>query len=362
MSKKITLSIALSLVACWMAVSLAFAQAEPATQPPGGGRRGVGQILFLEADRFSLSTRADRQQTFYVNESTLYRNAQGYALSYDDLNTGQWTAVTAWPSREGLLVAHLVVLLPDDYDPSQRLGYRAAGTIASVGPVASAFRLHTRRGETLTVLVNENTIYKGGVTSFDELQPGMLASVGALEQDDGSLLALVVLARLPLVQHAGEIGVVDPAIGAFELQSRAGETLLIAVDEQTRYRSRDGTIQSLGDLQPGMLALVMAKKDAEGQFIAVVVAAGTKDQLPQFDLRISGRVVSMGDDGFILRSPDGEQYSLIVTGETQFRSLRGRVKGLDEITPGMLLFVGADRLDDGSYEARVVAAGRRFWP
>ena len=48
------------------------------------------------------------------------------------------------------VVARLAIILPDDYDPSQRLGRRARGYMTAVDLKGGSFNLLTLSGEKLT--------------------------------------------------------------------------------------------------------------------------------------------------------------------------------------------------------------------
>ena len=172
------------------------------------------------------------------------------------------------------MVARMVLILPKDFDPSQRLGKRARGSVTGVDIEGSSFNLHTLRGEDLTLHVSEGTIYVGRVQSLQDLEEGMQAAIGAIQQEDGSLLALVVLARKPLIKHAGTITAVDASGETFTLDTRLGETQEITVDEYTRFRSKDGAIQGLEEVQPGMLAVVVAKVSENSELVARLVLVG----------------------------------------------------------------------------------------
>jgi hypothetical protein len=355
MFKKFFVPLMLALLAALLLGGVALAQTGGTIH---GGRRGIGRILSLGDQQITIETRRGEQRDILVDDQTQYRTQEGHVLQFGDLRTGEWVAGIVRYNEQGQMVARLVLLLPDDYDPSQRLGRRAAGHVTSVDVQAGSFEMHTLRGDDLSFRVSEGTIYRGSVTGLEDLEEGMQAAVGGVKQDDGSLLALVVLARQPLLKHAGTVTSVDTSAGAFNLETRQGEALTFSVDDQTRFRSKDGSIQSLDDLESGMVAIVVADQGENGGLIARFVAAGTKDQLPQFDLRTAGRVVVVNADGFILQSPSGEQYKFVVTGETKFRSLGGWLQGLGDIQIGMRLGVGGDELGGGGYVARLVLGSR----
>ena len=90
--------------------------------------------------------------------------------------------------------------------------------------------------------------------------PIVIAAVAGVKQSDGSLLAHVVLVRHPLLKLAGEVMSVDLESSSFLLDTRGGEELSTIVDENTRFRSREGEIKGLEDLQPGMVVVVIAKQ------------------------------------------------------------------------------------------------------
>ena len=186
----------------------------------------------------------------------------------------------------------------------------------------------------------------------------MLTAVGAIEQDDDTLLAVVVMARFPLIKHAGTVTSVGVSANTFDLKTRSGDDLTFSVDENTRFRSRDGLVQGLGDLQPDMVAFVTAGKEADGTLKAVVVAAGTPEQLPKFDFRTAGKVITKDKNSFTLETRNGEQYKFKVTGETHFRSRGGWLEDLDDLEIGMRVIVGAKELGNGQYHAQLVLAGR----
>ncbi len=368
MSKKIMIPILLVL-GSFLTGSTAMAQEDQPPQRPKHGRRSFGQVTSVGDDRFTIQDRRENEHTLLVNEDTRFRSKDGEERTFDDLQTGQWVAGVASYNPQGELVARLVITLPEDFDPSQRQGRRVRGHVSSVDSSADTFSLKTPSGEEQTVQVDGRTIYRGGVQSLSDLEPGMIATVGALEQDDGTLMAVAVLARFQLVKKAGTVGAVDPTAGTFDLHTRRGEDLTYVVNENTRYRSQNGSVQSLSDLQPEMFAVVVGKKQpGDESNVAMMVAAGSPGQLPKFDLRMRGQIILVGEDYFILEARDGEQNLFQVTEESRFSSRGGIVRGLEDLRIGMRAIVGARSLDDagvgiiGQYQAQVVLVIRRPRP
>ncbi|MCK4978099.1 MAG: hypothetical protein KAS36_14285, partial [Anaerolineales bacterium] len=151
---------------------------------------------------------------------------------------------------------------------------------------------------------------------------------------------------------------VNVSESSFTLFTRSGEDLTFSVDENTRFRSRDGSVQGLDDLQLDMVALVSAKKEANGSFKAVVVGAGTAEQLPKFDFKTTGKVITKDKNSFTVETRNGDQYEFKVTDETHFRSRGDWLEDLDDMEIGMRVMVGAKELGNGQYHAQLVLAGR----
>jgi len=273
MSRKGSISVIVVIIASLLVGSVAHAQSEPPSQ---GGRRGIGKILSIGEGQFTVETRQGAQRSMLVDDKTQYRTSDGQVRSFDDLQVAQWVVGIARYDLHGQMVAHLVIILRDDYDPSQRLGRRARGYVTAVDLKGGSFNLLTLSGQKLTFRVAEGTIYIGSAHNLSDLQVGMRSAVGAIKQEDGSLMALVVLVRFPFQWHVGKIISVDLANDQFNLQTRLGGELSLKVDENTSFRGDGGAIQSLEDLQPGMTVLAATKEGEGSELVAVLVAAGRR--------------------------------------------------------------------------------------
>lgn len=314
MFKKLMFPMTLALLLSPLVGSVAFAQAnQPPASKLNGGWRVLGQVSTVQSSQIAVKTRAGAERSIAVDEKTGYRGVHGELLTLQDIKAGNWIAVIMRLGAGNQPVARLVVVLPSDFDPSQRFGVRARGKVTSVDGQAQKFTLHSLQGVDLTFSVNAATQYWGQVKSLADLQKGMVAGVGAVQQSDGSNLALVVLARIPFVRHTGTVLSVDAAANQFTLHTLKGEDVIIAVDANTRFRSRDHSIQGIQDLQPQMVAYVTARQAGDGSLLAVMVAAGDKDDLPRFDLRIAGKVTQVGQDSFSLQAADGQQVTLLLS-------------------------------------------------
>jgi len=228
--------------------------------------------------------------------------------------------------------------------------HRGLGPITALGD--GQFTVQLKSGEEKVIRVDKNTRYykaDGSAGSFADLQVGRWVA-GRVVTTENGLLAMAVAVRPNLIRHAGEITTVDPAASTFGLKARQGESLTFQADENTQYF---GQVESLADLQPGMLAVVGAKQLEDGSYLAVRVTAGEK---PQVDMKKAGRVTAIDASSFTIRGRDGNPYTFQVTPETRFRSRGGQVKGLKDLRLGMGVGVAAQETEGGQLNALVVVA------
>jgi hypothetical protein len=249
--------------------------------------------------------------------------------------------------------------------PESRI--RVAGTITAVDPSAGTFGLQSRAGESYTFYVTSETRFKsrdGSINSLADLQPEMLAIVVAIRNDAGLLQALGVGATTPqprpeLTRHLGTVTAVSPQAGTLTIETRSGESLTFQTSERTRYRSKDGSIQGLGDIEVDMLALVVAAEVDGGLPLAVVIAAADKDDIKPETFRVTGEITNVipGQETFMVTTNEGREYTFQVSERTRFRSRDGSIEDINDLKQGMMAIVVAVEKNDGSFLALVVAAG-----
>ena len=364
MSKKIFIPISVALLVAiiaglWVSTE-SFAQEDGFPARLRRARPVVGQVTAVSGDQFTIEKRDGKEITFLVDESTRYTNKEKAELSIDDLEIGLWVAVAAPKGSEEEPVARVVVLLPENLNPSQMTGFR--GSILSVDMSGNQFTLQTQKGVKTTFEVDSSTIYKGEATTFSGLQEGMSAGVAAKELEDGSLLAQIIRTGYPISKHLGEITAVSLEDSTLTLRtSRGQEELTFKVDENTRFRSKDQSVESLEDLQPGMVCVVVARGQGDAIPVASIVGAADKDNLPKFDLRVGGRIVSLEENSFTIEDRNNQQYTFQVTGDTLFRSRGGQISGLEDLKEGVLVIVGAKELGSGTYQAELIIAKPRLF-
>jgi hypothetical protein len=243
---------------------------------------------------------------------------------------------------------------------------RLFGQVTHVDAATSSFEMETRSGENKTIIVNEGTKYRspgGKIQNFDDLARGMQVIVIAVEQGNGTILAKIIGAanfapERDAMRVIGEITGVVVTNGSFSLRARDDRILRFETDERTRYRSQDGAIEGLEDLEPGMKALVVARQSEEGSPVALLVAAGTIDDLPpirQYKGEVSS--VNPGQGLFIVLTEDDHELEFKISERTKFRSPDGDITSVSHLRSGMRVQIGAIVNEDGELTPLIIIAG-----
>ena len=243
---------------------------------------------------------------------------------------------------------------------------RVAGVILNVDFPGNTFAVRTLSGTDVHVHVTGNTEYRsrdGSIQEFEDLLVDLHTIVVGRERGDGTINASVVFVATPeelpdIMRLQGEVsGVGD---GYFTLLTEDGRSLTINVIDRTRFRSRNGEVTTLSDLEPGMVAIVAAVDTEDNGIVALVVAAGTptgdiRDRIFRTTGEITG--VVPGQETFTVLSNEGESITFVTGERTNFRSRDGSVTGIHDLKRGMLAMVGAIKMEDGTNQALVVLAG-----
>ena len=150
---------------------------------------------------------------------------------------------------------------------------------------ANAFTVTTPNGKTATVQVDEQTAYRlagGGEASFADIQVGRWVT-GRFERtgQEGVLHARVVVI-LPEDFDPGQWKdarrykgkVVETGDNTLTIATRDGQTLTFTVTAETKFRSHNGEVNGLADLQPDMPVLVIARQQEDGSLTALGIGAG----------------------------------------------------------------------------------------
>ncbi len=264
----------------------------------------------------------------------------------------------------GVVVLTLVLVAPASAQSEDPRECRGLGQVTATG--SAGFSIETRRGGSYTVVVDDQTTFEdrqGNPGSFVDLRVGGWVAGSCEREADGQLHARRVVLfegepQRPDLRAAGEITDVNTGAGTFSLHSLQGQDLTFAVNGDTFFRSRDGSVTGLADLEPGMVAVVAAVRQEGGPLMALAVGGGIPQDRPdrtRFVGEITGVDVAAGT--FTLHSFQGAGPSFFVSDRTRFRSRGDDIGGLEDLQVGMRAFVLAIQGDDGGLEAITVAAG-----
>lgn len=230
---------------------------------------------------------------------------------------------------------------------------KARGEVISVNTAAGKFRLETQDGTVMTFFVDENTRFRGELESLDDLQVGWRAGVAARGDEEGKLLAVLVIAGDPpeVVKVRGEVTEVDPMAGKFRIKNPDGNIITFFVDENTRY---GGQISGLEDLQVGWKAGVAAIETEDGKLMTKALIAGEAPEL----IKARGVVTAVdpGAGKFEIETSDGRIMRFFVDDKTRYQ---GQLSSLDDMQVGWQAGVAAKADEDGNLWAVMVVAGDR---
>lgn len=164
---------------------------------PNDLRKVRGEVTEVDpaAGKFRIQSPDGSVETFFVDEKTRY---QGQLEDLEGLLVG-WHAGVAAAEEEGKLIARLVIA----GNPKERL--RLRGTVTQVDPEAGKLRIEASSGDVTTLFTDENTKFRGRIQDLADLEVGTRAGALAIEQEDGSYLArLVVAGKLRPERGPGE--------------------------------------------------------------------------------------------------------------------------------------------------------------
>jgi len=350
---------AFTLAALVVLASVGSALAAPGTPQEGLSderiRRSIGQITAISEDQITVDTPTG-ELTLLIGENTQFKDREGEELGIGDLAVGDWVVGSAYSDDDGEWVAKVVILLPDDFEPSDIPGRKLRGRVVAVDLANQSFDIETQHDEVLTIGVDEHTRYAGVIGGLEDLEEGMPVGVSVKLGDDGSLLALVVLAGRPdrpLRQRwGGQVEDVDTAASTFTILTRQDEVITFQVDEYTQFRSPDGEVEALSDLEPGMVVVVSAVEQSGDELLALLVIAAEPATLE--GERARGTVTSVGSTSFWIENNDGEVLIFQVDGDTRFLSRGSTISGLEDLEVGMPVGVKYETQEDGSLLAKAV--------
>ena len=258
-----------------LALSLLFTGAAAAEgEKPPVDVRVRGEITSVEvgAGSFGLHTARGEDLVFLVNDQTRFFGPDGELGGLEDLEVGMVAGVAAKQDDGSLLALRVAAGHKEDV-------LRVVGEITGVVPGQGTFTLEARDGASYEFQTGERTRFvsrDGSVEDIHDLKKGMHAAVAAVRRDDGWFAVHVAVGEpkdRPAVdvRAAGEILSVGSSI--FTLHTRDDRTLVFQVNDETQFRSRDGSVNGFDDLEAGMRAIVAADEEG-GTLTALWVGVG----------------------------------------------------------------------------------------
>jgi len=244
--------------------------------------RFKGEVEEVGETYFTFLTVDGRSLTINVIDRTRFRSRDGDVTMLDDLEPGKVALVTAADTEDKGIVALVVVAGTPGRDIRERV-FRTSGEITGVVPGQVTFTVQSKEGDSVTFVTGERTNFRsrdGSVTGIHDLKRGMFAMVGAIRMEDGTNQALVVLAGSPedrperpkVVNATGKI--ISLGSNSLTVETRSGDQKTFSVDSSTKYKSRDGSVNGFGDLELGMISIVIGRDSGNGELHAVIVGAG----------------------------------------------------------------------------------------
>lgn len=240
---------------------------------------------------------------------------------------------------------------------------RRTGMVLNVDLEQQSFSMRLRSGILIEVHTTAETQFNSRVGDLDQLD--QLTS-GMWVVASGQILDSIFMAKqiaagggadpMQSFNAAGKITNIIPGHEAFDLTTRAGESIRISITGRTRFRSRDRSIESMEDLEKGMFAVVRGVIRESGAHLAAIIVAGERDDLHPVADRAVGRIVDVDERDFTLQIQAGGLVTIVGNEHTKFRSHDGWIQGFEDFQPGMFAIVAGKDLGNGQMKARWIAA------
>lgn len=243
---------------------------------------------------------------------------------------------------------------------------KVIGEITAVNLDESTFAMNTRQGDDLRFLVIERTKFRspeGSINGLGDLAVGMKALVVGTHHPEHGAVALMVAAGAPddlpeTFRTKGKVNGVDLQTESFSVLTESGESQRFKTFDRTQFRSRDGAVKGLHDLEIGMPVVVAAAKRDDGIPMALMVVAGSSADRPK-RFEVIGEIENVipGLNKFELQTRSGESLTILVSDRTKFRSRDGSIEDIHDLKSGMHAIVAGVVGEDGTHHALMVAAG-----
>ncbi len=239
---------------------------------------------------------------------------------------------------------------------------RVAGKVLRIDLEQQKLSLVLRSMREVEVQITSETQFHNrsrDLHQLDQILPGMWV-VAAGQIQGNVFIAKQVIAgggdQMQSFSAAGQITNIISAHETFEITTRAGESICISVNERTRFRSRESSIESIEDLKQGMIAGVRGVTSESGVHLATIIVVSERDDLHPADDRAVGRIVDVDERDFTLQIRAGGLVTIVGNEHTKFRSRDGWLQGFEDLQPGMFAIVAGKDLGNDQMKARWIAA------
>jgi hypothetical protein len=319
----------------------------------------LGQVISMENTQFAIEKPDGNQVIVQVTENTRFQSrVEQQEVGFEDLYEGMWVAVLGRPDETGVIPAHLVVLLPEDFDPEAPHVRRVTGEVTQINNEQDTFTIVTRSQEEITFQVDESTRYLNWIGELQDLEKGMQVGVLAVPSAEGVVLAKVVAAaginqNQPRKRLAGKVEAVST--NSLSLTIRGGRTQVFTLVGDTNFRSLDGSIENIQALESGHVVVVVFEGDENSGFTALnVIATGEVfNQAVNRLRRVGGEVQSAGGSHLTIQTHMGEKMDFTVGENVHIRGVNGEAE-INDLKNGMRVVVLYHPGEGGDLVARVI--------
>jgi hypothetical protein len=353
MKKKLTLSLLITVILSLVLTTVGYAQDNQIVSNKWLKQNYFAQIVSIDDNEFTVKKINSEELQIKVDDQTRYwLIGQGKGV-FEDLEIGRWV-IGFWRGKDGdEITTPIVILLPEDFDPENLPERRVGGLVQEVNSVDKTITIETRDKETLTLQFTGNTHFIGKNNTLGDVKEGMVILAGLKGENEP--FEVVFLSTQYLVKRiGGTLSEVNTDGDTITLKTKQEEEITFSVDENTKYINRENEIKNLEDLKVGMLIVVSTKAGDQNDPLAMSIAATSKDDLPEFDLKVSGKVTEIQKGKFSIETEDGATYTFQMDEETIFRGLQGKIARLLRPKIGSRVFVGANQFEADIYLAKVV--------
>jgi hypothetical protein len=190
-------------------------------------------------------------------------------------------------------------------------GKEIQGIVRAVS--ANSITIKTLKDEVVVaVTVDTKFLINDKAASVAEVTPGALVEVETTLGADDKLVALVVKIESETVEIEGVVTAISPT--SMTVRKRDGSTVDVALTKATIVRS-GGKLTGPASIILGSQVAVEAVKNADGKLTALLVETRSQNELT----KIKGVVTSVGTNQLKVKTPSGDELTVMVTADTVIR-------------------------------------------